>query len=61
MEKNKALEISQILKKKNFIFLEKHMNHSVALFSNAKCGDYLFIDKNYYNTNKTLKKCQFRV
>ena len=37
--------------------LKKHINHSVALFSNAKSGDYLFIDKNYYNANKTLKKC----
>ena len=59
--KKKEKKIINFLKKKNFIFLEKHMNHSVALFSNAKCGDYLFIDKNYYNTNKTLKKCQFRV
>ena len=44
----KKQKIVSFLEKKNFIFLKKHMNHSVALFSNAKSGDYLFINKKEY-------------
>ena len=49
--KNKEKKIINFLEKKKFIFLKKHMNHSVALFSNAKSGDYLFINKkeSYYD------------
>ena len=43
--KKKEKKIISFLEKKNFIFLNKHMNHSVALFSNVKSGDYLFINK----------------
>ena len=43
--KKKEKKIINFLEKKNFIFLKKHMNYSVALFSNVKSGDYLFINK----------------
>ena len=43
--KKKEKKIINFLEKKNFIFLKKHMNRSVALFSNVKSGDYLFINK----------------
>ena len=41
-------KIVSLLEKKNFIFLKKHMNHSVTLFSNTKSGDYLFINEKEY-------------
>ena len=43
--KKKEKKIINFLEKKKFIFLKKHMNYSVALFSNVKSGDYLFINK----------------
>jgi len=43
--KKKEKKIINFLEKKKFIFLKKHMNRSVALFSNVKSGDYLFINK----------------
>ena len=47
--KKKEKKIINFLKHKGYIFLKKHTNYSVSLFSNAKSGDYLFINKNYYN------------
>ena len=41
----KEKKITSFLEKKNFIFIKKHMIHSVRLFSNVKSGDYLFINK----------------
>ena len=43
--KKKEKKIINFLEKKNFIFLNKYVNRSVALFSNVKSGDYLFINK----------------
>ena len=44
----KKIKIINFMKKKNFIFLKKHMNYSVSLFSNSKSGDYLFINNKVY-------------
>ena len=48
----KEKKIVSFLEKKNFIFIKKHMIHSVPLFSNAKSGDYLFINKRNMNNLK---------
>ena len=45
----KEKKIVNFLEKKNFIFLKKHMNNSVPLFSSTKSGDYLFINKKNMN------------
>ena len=45
----KEKKIISFLEKKNFIILEKYMHYSVPLFSNAKSGDYLFINKKNMN------------
>ena len=44
-------KIINFLKKKNFTLLKKHLNLSVALFSNLKSGDYLFINNIYLEKN----------
>ena len=43
---NKKTVIS-FLNKRKFFLIKKHINHTVPLFSNAKSGDYLFINENY--------------
>ena len=45
--KNKEKKIINFLKKRNFTFLKKHTNLSVAMFSNLQSGDYLFINNKY--------------
>ena len=45
----KEKKIVSLLEKKNFTLLKKHMHLSVPLFSNAKSGDYLFINKKNMN------------
>ena len=40
-------KIISFLSKRKFFLIKKHMNHTVALFSNSKSGDYLFINENY--------------
>ena len=44
---NKEKKIINFLKKRNFTFLKKHTNLSVAMFSNLQSGDYLFINNQY--------------
>ena len=44
---NKEKKIINFLKKRNFTFLKKHANLSVAMFSNLQSGDYLFINNQY--------------
>ena len=39
------------LKKNNFVFLKKHMNFSITLFSDLESGDYLFINNIYLEKN----------
>ena len=51
----KEKKIISFLEKKNFIFIKKHMIHSVRLFSNVKSGDYLFINKKKYKLPRALK------
>ena len=48
---NKEKKIINFLKKKNFVFLKKHMNFSIALFSDLESGDYLFINNIYLEKN----------
>ena len=43
----KEKKITNFLKRKNFTLLKKHINTSVALFSDLKSGDYLFINNIY--------------
>ena len=43
----KEKKIIDFLKRKNFTLLKKHINTSVALFSDLKSGDYLFINNIY--------------
>ena len=43
----KEKKIISFLNKRKFFLIKRHMNHTVALFSNSKSGDYLFINENY--------------
>ena len=45
----KEKKIISFLEKKNFIFLKKYMHYLVPIFSNARSGDYLFINKKNMN------------
>ena len=48
----KEKKIFSFLEKRNFVFIEKSNIFSVSIFSNTKSGDYLFVNKNYWNANK---------
>ena len=40
----KEKNIIKFFNRKNYTLVQKHMNRTVALFSNAKSGDYLFVN-----------------
>tara|TARA_B100000700_G_C14841493_1_gene759460 strand:- start:168 stop:917 length:750 start_codon:yes stop_codon:yes gene_type:complete len=45
--KKKEKKIINFLKKNNFVFIKKSNIFSVSIFSNVKCGDYLFVSNKY--------------
>ena len=44
----KEKKILNFLQKRNFVFIKKSNIFTVSIFSNTKCGDYLFVNNKYW-------------
>ena len=43
--RNKTKKIINFFSEMNYVLIKRHMNHSLGILSNAKSGDFLFVNK----------------